>query len=133
MSNTVLALVSRSVLSTALTAFHLNGYGHVIRVLDPDRAPLSDQLKRAGVDASRICSLDRVEGVVLFVHAPERTMQAAALAAANGATDVEVVSCGVSVAGIAPKDLIDLAQTRRGRRSGIRPEHRQDDQLLLAD
>ena len=122
MSDTVLAVVPRTALSVLLTAFHRNGYGHVIRVLDPERAPLPDQLGRAGIPACRIADSTLAGCVLLHVYAPERTTPAAALAVAHGALDCELVHAGgiplTSAAG-----LITTAGDRRGRRSARRDFH----------
>ncbi len=117
MSDTLIAVIPRSRLSATLTAFHRNGYGHVTRVLDPERAPVAHQLGRAGVNESRIASAELVDAVVLFVPAPKRTADAAALAVAHGATDAEVVSCGTPVSAAVVPGLISFAGHRRGRRS----------------
>jgi hypothetical protein len=117
MPDTLLALVPRARLSSMLTAFHRNGYGHVTRVLDPERAPLAQQLGRAGVRASRIAEAEPIDSVLLFVHAPKRTTEAAALAVANGATDAEVVTCSEPVSAAVAPGLISFAGNRRGRRA----------------
>jgi len=116
MPDTLIAVVPRSRLSAMLTAFHRNGYGHVTRVLDPERAPVAQQLGRAGVHESRIASLEFSDAVVLFVPAPKRTNDAAALAVAHGATDAEVVTCGTPVSAAVAPGLITFAGHRRGRR-----------------
>jgi hypothetical protein len=109
-----------------LTAFHRNGYGHVTRVLDPERAPLAQQLGRAGVRASRIAETEPVDSVLLFVHAPKRTTEAAALAIANGATDAEAVACGEPVSAAVAPGLITFAGNRRGRRTERRTPRTSD-------
>lgn len=134
MPDTLLALVPRSRLSSMLTAFHRNGYGHVTRVLDPDRAPLAQQLGRAGVGESRMATAEPGDAVLLFVHAPKRTTDAAALAIANGATDAEVVACGAPVSAAVIPGLITFAGNKRGRRADRRAA-RPDDAVpdLAAD
>jgi hypothetical protein len=117
MPDTLIAVVPRSRLSAILTAFHRNGYGHVTRVLDPDRAPVAQQLGRAGVHESRVASADLADAVVLFVPAPKRTTDAAALAVAHGATDAEVVTGGTPVSAAVVPGLITFAGHRRGRRA----------------
>jgi len=62
MPDTLIAVIPRSRLSATLTAFHRNGYGHVTRVLDPERAPVAQQLGRAGVHESRIASVEKLSG-----------------------------------------------------------------------
>ena len=120
MSDNVLAAIPRSRLSIVLTAFHRNGYGHVVRVLDPDRAPIPDQLDRAGVASCRLRTMASADAVLLVVHAPKRTTPASALAFANGATDVEVVASGDLISAVVPSALIQTAETRRERRTGSR-------------
>ena len=117
MSDTLIAVVPRARLSSMLTAFHRNGYGHVTRVLDPERAPVAQQLGRVGVHESRIASAELADSVILFVPAPKRTSDAAALAVAHGATDAEVVTCGTPVSAAVVPGLITFAGHRRGRRA----------------
>lgn len=117
MPDTVLALVQRSRLSVVLTAFHREGYGHVTRVLDPERSPLTAQLLRAGVDRSRLAAARTDDSVLLFVHAPMRTTIAAALAVSHGAHDVEVVTCAKMTAGAVVPGMMTRSRTRRDRRS----------------
>jgi hypothetical protein len=119
MPDTLLAAVSRTDLSIVLTAFHRNGYGHVVRVLDPDRAPLAEQLNRAGVDASRLGQSARDGCVLLLVPAPKRTGPAASLAIAHGALDCELVSLRSRISPIIP-NLISSAGERRIRRTARR-------------
>ena len=126
MPDTLLALVPRARLSSMLTAFHRNGYGHVTRVLDPERAPLAQQLGRAGVRESRIAGTESADSVLLFVHAPKRTTEAAALAVANGATDAEVVACGAPGSAAVAPGLISFAGSRRVRRAERRTQQASD-------
>jgi hypothetical protein len=116
MTDTLLAIVPRVRLSAVLTAFHRDGYGHVTRVLDPERAPLPNQLGRAGVQNSRLANTPLTEAVMLFVHAPMRTSAAAALAVAQGAMDIELVPCGDPVSAAVAPGLIAFAEDRRERR-----------------
>lgn len=117
---TVLAVMPRDRLTTALTMFHRGGYGHVIRVLDPERAPIRTQLARAGVPRARLTSCCGSADVLLLVHAPARTGPAAALAAQCGATDTEVVARERSVTDSVAPGLITSAGERRGRRAATR-------------
>ena len=116
MADTVLARVPRPNLSVALTAFHRGGYGHVIRVIDPDRAPVGSQLQRAGIEDARLAA-HAPDSVVLLVPAPQRATQAAALAMANGATDVELISRGAAASETIAPRLIARAGSRRDRRA----------------
>ena len=117
---TVLAVMPRDRLTTALTMFHRGGFGHVIRVLDPERAPIRAQLTRAGVPGARLSRCCGASDVLLLVHAPARTGQAVALASQHGATDTEVVSRERSVAESVAPGLITHVGERRGRRGGGR-------------
>jgi len=117
---TVLAVMPRDRLTTALTMFHRGGFGHVIRVLDPERAPIRAQLMRAGVPAARLSRSCGATDVLLLVHAPARTGQAVSLASQFGATDTEVVARERSVADSVAPGLITHVGERRGRRSGGR-------------
>jgi hypothetical protein len=117
MPDTLLAIIPRPRLSETLTAFHRDGYGHVTRVLDPDRAPLANQLGRAGVEHSRLADAAVVDAVILLVLAPMRTTAAAALAVYHGAVDVEVVTSGQPVSAAVAPGLIAFAGDRRERRT----------------
>src|SRR5688500_4860564 len=100
---TVLALVPRHNLNAVLTGFHRGGYGHLIRVMDRERALLSSQLQRAGVDEARLAA-GNGDQVMVFVPAPGRGPQAASIALSNGASDVEVVSCaGATTETVTPR------------------------------
>jgi hypothetical protein len=116
MTDTLLAIVPRVRLSAVLTAFHRDGYGHVTRVLDPERAPLPNQLGRAGVQSSRLANAPLTDAVMLFVHAPMRTAAAAALAVAHGALEIALVPCGDPVSAAIAPGLIAFAEDRRERR-----------------
>jgi len=115
---TVLAVMPRERLTTALTMFHRGGFGHVIRVLDPERAPIRGQLIRAGVPEARLMGCRGASDVLLLVHAPARTGQAVSLAMQVGATDTEVVTRERSVADSVAPGLITSVGERRGRRGG---------------
>jgi hypothetical protein len=117
MPDTILALVNRSRLSVVLTAFHREGFGHVTRVLDPERSPLVEQLHRAGVENSRLAGGQLNDTVLLFAHVPMRTTAAAALAVAHGAHDVEVVTCGRAATVPGTPRLTAVAGARRDRRA----------------
>jgi hypothetical protein len=118
-ADTVLAVVPRSDLSVVLTAFHRGGYGHVVRVIDPERSPLAAQLPRAGVTDTRLEAVGP-DQVVLFVPAPQRATQAAALAMANGAVDVDLVTRGAATSERVAPGLIARAEARRDRRASRR-------------
>src|SRR5687767_6753031 len=119
MPDTILAVVPRTNLSAVLTGFHRGGYGHLIRTLDPERAPITSQLQRAGIEAARLTSVGPNE-VVVFVPAPGRTTQAAAMAMANGAVDVEPVTRGAAISETVAPRLISHAGARRDRRASRR-------------
>ena len=129
---TVLAVMPRDRLTTALTMFHRGGFGHVIRVLDPDRAPIRAQLARAGVPDARLSRYCGAADVLLLVHAPARTGQAVALASRWGATDTEVVARERSVSDSVAPGLITHAGERRGRRSGSRKRDEMPQPLVAA-
>jgi len=119
MPDTVLARVTRPGLSVVLTAFHRGGYGHLLRVLDPERAPLVSQLERAGISDARMAVVGSNE-VVVFIPAPQRTDQAAAIAVANGASDIEIVTRGTATSETVAPRLISHAVDRRDRRTSRR-------------
>ena len=132
MPDTVLAAVPRSELSVVLTAFHRGGYGHVIRVIDPERAPLTLQLGRAGVTGARMIEVGK-DQVVLFVPAPQRTTQAATLAMTNGAIDVELVTRGVATSESVAPTLISRAGARRASRRSASVQQSVDSLDAVAD
>jgi hypothetical protein len=115
MIETVLALVPRQNLNAVLTGFHRGGYGHLIRVMDPERASLTSQLQRAGVADARLAGDG--DQVVVFVPAPGRAPQAASIALSNGASDVEVVQSAVATTETVTPRLMRQAGARRSRRS----------------
>src|SRR5688572_5790456 len=112
MIDTVLALVPRPNLNAVLTGFHRGGYGHLIRVMDPERASLVLQLQRAGVAEARLAA-GNGDQVVVFVPAPGRAPQAASIALLNGASDVEVVSCaGATTETVTPRLMRQVGNRR---------------------
>lgn len=81
----VVAVVDRGDLSTLLTSLHRYGFGHVTRVLDPERAEVGDQLRRAGVEVPS--QMGKVAGnrLCVMVSAPARTRVAMDLLLRSGA------------------------------------------------
>lgn len=123
LSETLLATIARDNLSVALTHFHRGGYGHVIKVMDPDRAPLADQLRRAGVETESITRQWSSGRVLLFVPAPERSRQAALLAHSVGAEAIEIVHAGDPISWRLPGSLQSEAERKtRRRRPMLLPE-----------
>lgn len=110
-----LAAVDRAHLSAVLSGLHRNGYGHLARVLDPERSDMAGQLRRAGAEPPLgIGSVDRGH-VVVLVAAPARTGAATELMARLGASAVwEVERTGartpVLFGGVTPR-----ARVRRGQ------------------
>jgi hypothetical protein len=84
----VVAIVDRDRLSAALTGLHRSGYGHVTRVLDPDRADVAGQLERAGSEIPIGFGGVTRGQVIVMVSAPARTRVAAELLRRLGATKV---------------------------------------------
>src|SRR4051812_43883366 len=82
----VIALVERASLSDVLTGLHRNGYGHVVRVLDPDRADVTGQLRRAGAAVPIGFPVSAPGQVTVLLPAPARTGPAAALLPRLGAS-----------------------------------------------
>lgn len=116
MSDTVLAVIPRDRLNQALAVFHRDGFGPVVRVMDPDRSAVGDQLSRAGVPHSRIADACSQQTVVVCVFAPERVKPAAAIAVAQGATEVDIVRRSVAITDQFPGAILDIALDRRQRR-----------------
>jgi hypothetical protein len=75
----VIATIERAKLSEALTAIHRGGFGHLTRVLDPERGEVIGQLRRAGVDVPAGFALDRGNGVAIMISAAARASAAADL------------------------------------------------------
>ena len=81
-----LAVVDRPNLSAVLTGLHRNGYGHLARVLDPERGDVVGQLQRAGAEPPIGIGAVGAGQVVVLVAAPARTGAAAELLTRLGAT-----------------------------------------------
>jgi hypothetical protein len=59
-----------------LTAIHQNRLGHVSRVVSSKRAPIADQMSRAGVPMQGAPSFESEERVILIFAAEQRHMGA---------------------------------------------------------
>ena len=68
-ADAIVAIPGDAPLSTLLTAVHQNRLGHVSRVISASRAPISDQLLRAGVPMQRGPSLVGTERIILIFAA----------------------------------------------------------------
>ncbi len=121
MPDTMIALMPRDRLPGALATFHREGYGPVVRVMDPDRAPFGKQLERAGVGGARLATASGEGSVLIYVHSPGRAKMAAAIAVAQGATDVELAKRDAAADAMTTTRIIETAQQRRMRRSRQTP------------
>ena len=68
-ADAIVAVPGDAPLSTLLTAVHQNRLGHVCRVVSATRAPISDQLTRAGVPMQHSPSLTGTDRVLLVFAA----------------------------------------------------------------
>lgn len=84
----VVAAVDRAQLSFVLSAIHRNGYGHLTRVLDPERGDVAGQLRRAGIAVPAAFALDGGQRVAVMISAAARTLAAAELLHRLGAAPV---------------------------------------------
>ena len=109
----VLALVERGRLSEVLTGLHRGGYGHVVRVLDSERAEVGGQLRRAGADVPVGFPSEQPGWVTVMVPAPARTRAAADLLARLGAATTWEVE---RTAGPLPAFIGGSSTRPRGRR-----------------
>jgi hypothetical protein len=87
-ADVVVAAVDRASLSAVLTAIHRGGYGHLTRVLDPERGDVAGQLRRAGVAVPVGFAFDGTHRVGVMIWSAARTPAAAALLHQLGASDV---------------------------------------------
>jgi hypothetical protein len=78
-ADVVVAVTERTQLPLLLTNLHRGGYGHVVRVLDPERGDVAGQLRRAGVEPPLGLAAAGQDGVVLMIAAAARTAAAAGL------------------------------------------------------
>ena len=81
----VIGIVERARLSAVLTAVHRGGYGHLVRVVDPERGEVGRQLQRAGIAPPAGWAAPAGERVAVVVNAPARVEAARALLLQHGA------------------------------------------------
>jgi hypothetical protein len=75
-ADAVVAIPGDAPLPTLLTAIHQNRLGHVCRVVTSKRAPIVDQMARAGVPMQDAPSFDSEERVILIFAAELRHLGA---------------------------------------------------------
>jgi hypothetical protein len=80
--------IERATLSALLTAVHRGGYGHVTRVIDPERGDEIGQLRRAGVTVPDGFRVADTGNVAVMISAAARTPAAVELLRRYGATDI---------------------------------------------
>jgi len=83
----VIAAVERAQLSSLLTAIHRSGFGHLTRVLDPDRGDVAGQARRAGAGVPDDFVLGD-QRVAVMISAAARTPAATQLLERQGASRV---------------------------------------------
>jgi len=88
--DTVVAVVERARLSGVLTAVHRGGYGHLVRVVDPERGEVGRQLQRAGIEPPAGWTAPAGDRVVVVVNAPARVAAAGGLLLQHGAETVVI-------------------------------------------
>jgi hypothetical protein len=91
-SDTVVAIIPEETLSDVLTQVHRAGLGNNARVLRPRRAPLRDQLRRAGIPVEQ--APDRLDDApcILMIMAAARSVMASDLVLQHGASATWVVA-----------------------------------------
>jgi hypothetical protein len=82
--DTVLATVPRALMAQLLTAIHRGGFGHLTKVLDEKRSPVTGQLERAGVEIPLGFIVEH-DHTVVMISAPARTGTAIELLRRYGA------------------------------------------------
>jgi hypothetical protein len=87
-ADVVVAAVDRASLSAVLSAIHRSGYGHLTRVLDPERGDVTAQLRRAGIAVPVGFEFDGTQRVGVMISAAVRTPAAAALLRQLDASEV---------------------------------------------
>lgn len=108
----VVGTVPRARLSAVLTAIHRGGQGHHARVLDAARGNIVAQLRRAGVQTPLNLDLSSKDQIVVLVHAPGRTAQAADLLQRAGVQSINVVSRAAATTPAKPVPAIEPATPR---------------------
>lgn len=68
-ADAIIAVPGDAPLSRLLTAIHQQRLGHVCRVVSATRAPIADQLRRAGVPMTQGPGFQNVERVILIFAA----------------------------------------------------------------
>jgi hypothetical protein len=95
-SDAIVAIVPDDVMPAILTLVHRAGLGHNARVIRPKRAPIREQLRRAGVPTASIPARIDDASAVLMIMAAARSPVAAELAHQNGASATWVVTAAGS-------------------------------------
>ncbi|HEV2528075.1 MAG TPA: hypothetical protein VGT61_06500 [Thermomicrobiales bacterium] len=89
-AETVVARFRREHLPAGLAALHGRGMGHTARVLDPERGPVDDQFRRAGIAADLGFGELAPDDVFILVSATGRSAAVGDLLLDNRARDVRV-------------------------------------------
>jgi hypothetical protein len=95
-SDAIVAIVPDDVMPNILTLVHRAGLGHNARVIRPRRAPIREQLRRAGVPTSSYPERIDDASAVLMIMAAARSPVAADLAHQNGASATWIVTASGS-------------------------------------
>jgi hypothetical protein len=95
-SDAIVAIVPDDVMPDILTLVHRAGLGHNARVIRPRRAPIREQLRRAGVPTSSFPERIDEASAVLMIMAAARSPVAADLAHQNGASATWIVTAAGS-------------------------------------
>jgi hypothetical protein len=91
-SDTVVAIIPEESLSDVLTQVHRAGLGNNARVLRPRRAPLREQLRRAGIPVEQAPERIADAQCVLMIMAAARSVVASDLVLQHGASATWVVT-----------------------------------------
>lgn len=91
-SDAAIAIIPDAALPVVLSQLHRAGLGHTARVIRPKRAPMREQLRRAGIPVEQAPERLDDAGAILFVNAAVRSPMAANLALVHGASASWIVT-----------------------------------------
>lgn len=111
----VIAAVERAQLSAILTAIHRGGFGHLTRVLDPERGDVAGQLRRAGVAVPDGFALNGESRVAVMISAAARANAATELLRRLGAVSVWTAGRSAAPSPLLVGSLTGRATSRRAR------------------
>jgi len=123
MQPSAIAVITEQTQNDVIAALHAAGVGHLTRVIRQERGRIVDQLRRAGVDTSRIPTpVVEADRVVLVTPAP-RAIETASLVLQRGATSAWMVTAEAEWEAVDDR-LIEIAATRELPARPVPPAHR---------